>query len=57
MRTKLTIKVTPKTRSGKPLAVLRDGHPRRMSDARNAWRKMSDEQRAEFIAFIEGGAK
>lgn len=36
-------------RNGKTLAQLGDGHPRRLSDARNAWRKMSPEQRAQFL--------
>ena len=36
-------------RNGKELKTLRDGHPRRASDARNAWRKMNDAQRAAFI--------
>ena len=40
------------TRNGKQLKTLQDGHPRRMSDGRNAWRKMSDAQRAEFVAWI-----
>jgi predicted Fe-S protein YdhL (DUF1289 family) len=39
-------------RNGKPLPTLRDGHPRRMSDARNAWKKMNDDQRAAFLAEI-----
>ena len=39
-------------RSGKKLTVLRDGHPRRMADARNAWRKMSDDQRLDFIGWM-----
>jgi hypothetical protein len=42
----------PMTRKGKPCKVLQDGHPRRMSDARNAWRKMNDTQREEFLAWI-----
>ncbi len=33
--------------------ALPDGHPRRLADGRNAWRKMSDEQRTTFLAFIE----
>lgn len=44
-------------RNGKPLKVLRDGHPRRMSDARNAWRKMSDAQRRQFLAWIREQSK
>ena len=39
-------------RKGKTLKVLRDGDPRRMSDGRNAVRKMTDEQRAQFLAWI-----
>ena len=39
-------------RNGKPLPVLREGHPRRMSDGRNAWRKMTDHQRAVFVAWL-----
>ena len=39
------------TRNGKALKILRDGHPRRLSDARNAWRKMTDEQRQQFVAW------
>ena len=39
-------------RSGKTLAVLPDGHPRRLADGRNAWRKMTMEQRHEFMKFI-----
>jgi len=38
-------------RNGKKLAVLPDGHPRRLADGRNAWRKMNDSQRAEFATF------
>ena len=46
-------------RHGKELPVLRDGHPRRMSDGRNAWRKMNDEQRRTFLTWVlaEGGAR
>ena len=39
-------------RKGKKLNVLPDGHPRRMADAKNAWRKMTEKQRAEFIDWI-----
>ena len=39
-------------RNGKPLTDLGDGHPRRLSDGRNAWRKMSPEQRKEFLLWI-----
>tara|TARA_R110002020_G_scaffold381683_1_gene592570 strand:+ start:292 stop:921 length:630 start_codon:yes stop_codon:yes gene_type:complete len=38
-------------RNGKKLKVLQDGHPRRMSDGKNAWRKMTTEQRLEFLAW------
>lgn len=34
-------------RKGKTLTVLKDGNPRRLSDFRNAWRKMTPEQRKE----------
>ena len=34
-------------RLGKPLAQLKKGHRRRLSDFRNAWRKMTPEQRRE----------
>jgi len=30
-----------------------EGHPRRMSDAKNAWRKMTERQRADFIDWID----
>ena len=43
-------------RNGKALKTLPDGHRRRLSDARNAWRKMTDEQRSEFLSWIEAGA-
>lgn len=39
-------------REGKTLKVLKVGDKRRLADGRNAWRKMSDEQRAEFLAWI-----
>jgi hypothetical protein len=32
--------------------ALPDGHPRRMSDGKNAWRKMTNEQRVEFLQWI-----
>lgn len=32
--------------------ALPDGHPRRMSDGKNAWRKMSLEQRRDFLDWI-----
>ena len=40
------------TRNGKTLKTLQDGAQRRMSDGRNAWRKMSAEQRLAFVEFI-----
>ena len=39
---------TPIVRNGKACKVLPDGAPRRMSDGKNAYRKMSAEQRAAF---------
>ena len=39
-------------RNGKTLRTLPDGAPRRLSDGRNAWRKMNDDQRRAFLAFI-----
>ncbi len=39
-------------RKGKKLAVLADGHPRRLADGRNAWRKMSNEQRLVFLEWL-----
>lgn len=38
-------------REGKKLKVLADGDPRRLADGRNAWRKMTHEQRVEFLMF------
>jgi hypothetical protein len=35
-------------RNGKPLTVLADGHPRRMADGKNAFRKMTADQRERF---------
>lgn len=40
-------------RNGKELATLPKGDRRRMSDGKNAWRKMTPEQRAEFLAWIQ----
>lgn len=45
----------PLMRNGKPLKTLPDGAPRRMADGKNAWRKMSDEQRFEFLRWITHG--
>lgn len=42
-------------RNGKTLKTLADGHPRRLADGRNAWRKMTPEQRVEFLAWQFGG--
>ena len=39
-------------RNGKALRQLPDGAPRRLSDGRNAWRKMDEAQRAEFLSWI-----
>jgi predicted Fe-S protein YdhL (DUF1289 family) len=39
-------------RNGKPLTQLPKGDKRRLSDGRNAWRKMTPEQRKEFLAWI-----
>lgn len=39
-------------RKGKKLAVLADGHPRRLADGRNAWRKMNATQRVDFLTWI-----
>lgn len=39
-------------RKGKKLAVLADGHPRRLADGRNAWRKMNTEQRREYVLWL-----
>jgi len=45
----------PRMRNGKPLKTLPDGAPRRMADGKNAWRKMTDEQRFEFLRWITHG--
>ena len=42
----------PMIRKGKQCAILPDGHPRRMSDAKNAFRKMTADQREAFVAWI-----
>ena len=39
-------------RDGKKLRTLAPGDRRRLSDARNAWRKMTQEQRLEFLCWI-----
>ncbi len=48
----MTTTPKPMTRKGKPCKVLPDGAPRRMSDGKNAFRKMNAEQRATFLAWI-----
>ena len=40
-------------RKGKPLTVLPSGDRRRLSDGRNAWRKMTPSQRRAFLDWIE----
>lgn len=42
-------------RNGKTLKTLAKGDRRRMSDGKNAWRKMTEEQRRDFAAWIVGG--
>jgi len=44
------------TRSGRPLKVVPPGDRRRLSDGRNAWRKMTPEQRRVFLAWIDAAA-
>lgn len=39
-------------RKGKTLKVLAPGDRRRMSDGKNAWRKMTDGQRRDFLNWI-----
>ena len=36
-------------RNGQALKVLQDGHPRRLADGRNAWKKMDQAQRETFL--------
>ena len=45
----------PLMRNGKPLKTVPDGSPRRMADGKNAWRKMNDAQRAEYMEWILNG--
>lgn len=45
--------MTRPTRNGKPLAKLPAGDKRRLSDGRNAWRKMTPAQRKEFLSWID----
>ena len=40
------------TRLGKPLAQVPKGDRRRMSDGKNAWRKMTPVQRRDYLAWI-----
>lgn len=39
-------------RSGKQLAKVPEGDKRRLSDGRNAWRKMTPEQRRVFVDWM-----
>jgi len=39
-------------RNGNKLKTLPDGHPRRMADGKNAWRRMSEEQRKQFVFWM-----
>ena len=48
----MTTTTKPMTRKGKACKVLPDGAPRRMSDGKNAYRKMNADQRAVFLAWI-----
>ena len=41
------------TRLGQPLTKLAKGDKRRLSDGRNAWRKMTPAQRKEFLAWMK----
>lgn len=41
------------TRHGKPLGNVPKGDRRRLSDFRNAWRKMSPEQRREALDWLQ----
>ena len=43
----------PLIRNGTTCKVLGDGHPRRMPDGKNAYRKMSPDQRVVFLAWIK----
>lgn len=40
-------------RKGKVLKDLGDGHPRRMADGKNAFRKMDNDQRLRFLAWVQ----
>ena len=46
-------KKTQPTREGKPLTQLPRGDRRRLADGRNAWRKMTPQQRREFLDWIK----
>lgn len=39
-------------RKGTTLKTVPDGHPRRMSDGKNAYRKMNSAQRWEFLDWV-----
>jgi Lon protease-like protein len=41
------------TRNGEPLRKLPSGDRRRISDFKNAWRKMDPTQRGEALAWLE----
>jgi hypothetical protein len=43
----------PAMRNGEILTKLDRGDKRRLSDGRNAWRKMTPQQRREFLDFIK----
>jgi hypothetical protein len=45
-------KKNPMTRLGKAISVLPKGDRRRMSDGKNAWRKMTPEQRRVFLDWM-----
>ena len=42
-------------REGKTLQTLAPGDRRRVSDGKNAWRKMTPNQRLEFLMFLGEG--
>ena len=47
------MKKAPPMRDGKELAKLARGDKRRLSDGRNAWRKMTPAQRREFLQWMK----
>jgi len=49
----MTTKKQQQTRNGQPLTVLAKGDKRRLADGRNAWRKMTPQQRREFVDWME----